>query len=568
MMQRGSLHPSQVFLGGVKGAWYDPSDFSTLFQDATGLIPVTATGQSVGKMLDKSGNGNHQISALNLPKIQQDTFGNYYIESDGTNDIMATVGNVDFTSTDKMSMVVAYRQNAVSGGAGNTIVKCGSIALNAGSFDFGVYLNAPILYRKGSSTFGARGCTGSYNSAVIASATLDLSGTSQATENPILRANGLQPALTDYGTANSGSGNFGNYPITLFSGQGFFNGRFYGAVIVAATLTTPQFEGIEKYLSLKMSQMPKVPKTFTDTGANTNRTNYIETSCFAQAEYDTSATSVEVATYCNIYTNFPTYANIGVYVDGVYNQSISVSANGSAVTTITLPAGNKRVSFVNGLQSRIGGAGTILGTWFVSARGNLPMMPVYPTATNRIVCYGDSITAGSDASPITQNAWAALVRNSYAPNSLALEAWGFRSLYEDAFDAPTRAALVARLVAFAPSKIWLAIGTNDYGLNLWTAANFGTAYAALLDDLHTALPSATIYCQTPILRTTETANGLGSTLGNYRTQIATAQSSRTSYAVLVDGTTFMTTASLADGVHPTTAGHLLYANAVRSVLGI
>jgi hypothetical protein len=34
--------------------WYDPSDMSTLFQDALGVTQVTAAGQTVGLMLDKS----------------------------------------------------------------------------------------------------------------------------------------------------------------------------------------------------------------------------------------------------------------------------------------------------------------------------------------------------------------------------------------------------------------------------------------------------------------------------------------------------------------------------------
>jgi len=46
------------------GAWFDPSDLSTLFQDATGTIPVTAVEQPVGKMLDKSGNGNHATQSV------------------------------------------------------------------------------------------------------------------------------------------------------------------------------------------------------------------------------------------------------------------------------------------------------------------------------------------------------------------------------------------------------------------------------------------------------------------------------------------------------------------------
>ena len=43
-----------LFANGEQGAWYDPSDLSTLFLDAYGTIPVTAVGQPVGLILDKS----------------------------------------------------------------------------------------------------------------------------------------------------------------------------------------------------------------------------------------------------------------------------------------------------------------------------------------------------------------------------------------------------------------------------------------------------------------------------------------------------------------------------------
>lgn len=41
-----------MFANGEEGAWYDPSDLSTLFQNQVGL-PVTAADQPVGLMLDK-----------------------------------------------------------------------------------------------------------------------------------------------------------------------------------------------------------------------------------------------------------------------------------------------------------------------------------------------------------------------------------------------------------------------------------------------------------------------------------------------------------------------------------
>ena len=46
--------PLSLFTSGVAGAWYDPSDYSTLFQDSAGTTPVTAVEQPVGLMLDKS----------------------------------------------------------------------------------------------------------------------------------------------------------------------------------------------------------------------------------------------------------------------------------------------------------------------------------------------------------------------------------------------------------------------------------------------------------------------------------------------------------------------------------
>ena len=46
--------PASLFASGEQGAWYDPSDLTTMFQDRAGTTPVTADGQTVGLILDKS----------------------------------------------------------------------------------------------------------------------------------------------------------------------------------------------------------------------------------------------------------------------------------------------------------------------------------------------------------------------------------------------------------------------------------------------------------------------------------------------------------------------------------
>jgi len=69
--------PASLFAAGEQGYWLDPSDFTTMFQDAAGATPVTATGQSVRRMLDKSGRGNHftQANTANAPILGREPFG-------------------------------------------------------------------------------------------------------------------------------------------------------------------------------------------------------------------------------------------------------------------------------------------------------------------------------------------------------------------------------------------------------------------------------------------------------------------------------------------------------------
>ena len=51
---KASFSPKSLFSSGAQGAWYDPSDLSTLYQDAAGTTPVTGVEQPVGLILDKS----------------------------------------------------------------------------------------------------------------------------------------------------------------------------------------------------------------------------------------------------------------------------------------------------------------------------------------------------------------------------------------------------------------------------------------------------------------------------------------------------------------------------------
>lgn len=47
-------NPASLFAAGQQGVLYDPSDLTTLWQDASGTVPVTKSGDPVGLILDKS----------------------------------------------------------------------------------------------------------------------------------------------------------------------------------------------------------------------------------------------------------------------------------------------------------------------------------------------------------------------------------------------------------------------------------------------------------------------------------------------------------------------------------
>lgn len=87
---RHGWHPGWLFRNGAQGAWFDPSDLATLFEDSTGTIPATADGDPVGRLLDKSGNGRHLVQDINAARpILRHSGGGTWLEFDGVDDRMA-----------------------------------------------------------------------------------------------------------------------------------------------------------------------------------------------------------------------------------------------------------------------------------------------------------------------------------------------------------------------------------------------------------------------------------------------------------------------------------------------
>lgn len=133
IMGGGAWSPLSLFAAGEQGAWYDPSDLSTLYQDAAGTIPVTDVEQPVGLMLDKSGRGNHAFQGTTTPNDKRP--------------ILSARVNL-LTNTEDFSAAAWLKTGAGTGAAP-------VVTLNAGTAPDGTNTASQIVFntRAGTTTF-------------------------------------------------------------------------------------------------------------------------------------------------------------------------------------------------------------------------------------------------------------------------------------------------------------------------------------------------------------------------------------------------------------------------------
>jgi hypothetical protein len=243
--------PLSLFAAGEQGAWYDPSDINTLFQDDAGTTPVTATGQSVGRILDKSGRGNHatQANAAQKPLYDIDGTGRPFLLFDGSDDGMVT-GTIT-PGIDKVQAFAGVRR--LSGAASRMLVELSAI-LDSNNGSFG--LLAPSAAGANSYRFASRGTatasagTGAFVAAPDTSVMTclgDISG-----DISTLRRNG---GLVETSTADQGTGNYLAYPLYIGRRGGTtlpLNGRIYSLIVrFGANLSGAEITNTETWVNGK-----------------------------------------------------------------------------------------------------------------------------------------------------------------------------------------------------------------------------------------------------------------------------------------------------------------------------
>ena len=240
-----------LFANGEQGFAYDPNDLSTMYQDAAGSVPVTAVGQPVGLMKDKSGRNNHafQNTSASHPILRKNAVtGANYLEFDGSDDFLQT-NNIDFTATDKVSLFAGVRK--LSDAATGVVVEFGTDSFGTnGTFGLVTPLSATISgsqFRSRGSVFssGASTSTQAPNSFVFV-------GKSSILED-LLYAKFSGVVSTS--TADQGTGNYGNYPLYIGRRAGSthpFNGHIYGLIGIGRLTTDDETAVIEKEIAKRL----------------------------------------------------------------------------------------------------------------------------------------------------------------------------------------------------------------------------------------------------------------------------------------------------------------------------
>jgi hypothetical protein len=193
---------------------------------------------------------------------------------------------------------------------------------------------------------------------------------------------------------------------------------------------------------------------------------------------------------------------------------------------------------------------------------------LYRSKNVNLYALGDSILDGAGASDVAHQVQS-LMALSY-PGIITDASAGGRDLRFYAVDAARRTQVVGIIAAINPkvTEVWINLMVNDYTNADWNPTDYTAAYAAFVDELHVALPSATIYCQTATYRHDPTPNNaLGFNLQDYRDAAEAALLDRPGIR-LVPGRYFadIADADMSDVVHFNDSGNAKYATAIAGTV--
>ena len=239
---------TQLFANQEQGFAFDFNDLSTMYQDAAGTVPVTGVGQPVGKVLDKSGRGNHasQPTSARRPILQQNTTtGAYYLLFDGVDDCLVT-SNITwgtdavtvFSGINKLNDKNIYAM----------ICEFGTVYITNQSFN----LQAPnTAQRYAFESRGSAYTTAATNAIYPPPHKAVLVGQGKISTNlNKLRVNAVNAANNNGSQGNLL--NYGNFALNIGSrnaGESFYSGHLYSLVGISRLATDAEITNTENAIA-------------------------------------------------------------------------------------------------------------------------------------------------------------------------------------------------------------------------------------------------------------------------------------------------------------------------------
>ena len=248
---KDSFNPLRLFSAGEKGAWYDPSDLSTMFQNSNGTTAV-AVGDRVGYIADKSGNGIHatQSTDSKRPILRQGAASEYYLEFDGATEKRCFEANLDLTSTDELTVFAGVKSNVGLNALANVVEFSDNIGGNDGTFRLTAQSGGDDIYDYRSK--GTNTAVGSTPADYTPPLTNILTGKSKiSTDLLSLRVDGVEKATS---SANQGTGNYGSYELNIGARNADnpatpWDGNIYSIIIRGKVSSDEEIESTEAYVA-------------------------------------------------------------------------------------------------------------------------------------------------------------------------------------------------------------------------------------------------------------------------------------------------------------------------------
>jgi hypothetical protein len=257
-----SFSPGQLFLPGLGGVWYDFSDTSTLFQSGTRAspgTPVTAAGQPVGLVLDKSGNGNDLVQATSTKRPLYQADGSLLF--DGVDDFLQSTATIDFSAYGQIAAAIGFVASSgvavlceygpdVTGGSAGNFYLAATNDPATGKIDAGI--------TGANSTADGVGTTstsyGSGITSVISYQAIDMTNASATARLPMRRNGAAETTavVSDGGSAGTVFGNSQSLYVGARAGSSLFHsGKIFGIFIRGRGLEADEIASLDTWLIAK-----------------------------------------------------------------------------------------------------------------------------------------------------------------------------------------------------------------------------------------------------------------------------------------------------------------------------